>query len=54
MRKLSILLLIIILFVGGAGIANYMFANVYERRREIGIYMSMGATPKWIQAVDLN
>jgi len=25
-----------------------MFANVYERRREIGIYMSMGATPKWI------
>jgi putative ABC transport system permease protein len=25
-----------------------MFANVYERRREIGIYMAMGANSSWI------
>jgi putative ABC transport system permease protein len=25
-----------------------MFANVYERRREIGILMAMGAKPSWI------
>lgn len=48
MRKISTLLFIIILLVGGASITNYMFADVYERRREIGIYMSMGATPLWI------
>jgi putative ABC transport system permease protein len=29
--------------VGGAGIANYMYANVYERRREIGTLMALGA-----------
>jgi putative ABC transport system permease protein len=41
-------MLVVILVVGGASIANYMFANVYERRREIGIYMSMGANSPWI------
>jgi putative ABC transport system permease protein len=29
--------------VGGAGIANYMYANVHERRREIGTLMALGA-----------
>ena len=29
--------------VGGASIANYMFANVFERRREIGTLMALGA-----------
>jgi putative ABC transport system permease protein len=48
MNNLSLLLLIIIIVIGGAGIANYMFANVYERRREIGILMAMGAKPGWI------
>ena len=29
--------------VGGAGIAIYMYANVFERRREIGTLMALGA-----------
>ncbi len=48
MRRISIILLIVIILIGGASIANYMFANVYERRREIGIYMAMGADSTWI------
>jgi putative ABC transport system permease protein len=48
MRRISLIMLVVILVVGGASIANYMFANVYERRREIGIYMSMGANSQWI------
>ncbi len=43
MSRLSLIFLVIILFVGGAGIANYMYANVYERRREIGTLMALGA-----------
>lgn len=48
MNKLSLIMLIIIIIIGGASIANYMFANVYERRREIGILMAMGAKPAWL------
>ncbi len=48
MKRISTIMLVVILIVGGASIANYMFANVYERRREIGIYMSMGANSPWI------
>jgi putative ABC transport system permease protein len=48
MKRISLIMLVVILVVGGASIANYMFANVYERRREIGIYMSMGANSSWI------
>lgn len=43
MNNLSSVILIIIILIGGASMANYMFANVYERRREIGILMAMGA-----------
>jgi putative ABC transport system permease protein len=48
MNKLSLAMLIIIIIIGVASISNYMFANVYERRREIGIYMAMGSKPSWI------
>ncbi|MCX5884477.1 MAG: FtsX-like permease family protein [Proteobacteria bacterium] len=48
MKRISLIMLVVILVVGGASIANYMSANVYERRREIGIYMSMGANSPWI------
>jgi putative ABC transport system permease protein len=48
MSRISLIMLVVILVVGGASIANYMFANVYERRREIGIYMAMGANSSWI------
>ena len=43
MKRLSLIFLVIIVFVGGAGIANYMYANVFERRREIGTLMALGA-----------
>ena len=35
--------LIIIVVVGGAAIANYMYSNVFQRRREIGTLMALGA-----------
>jgi putative ABC transport system permease protein len=43
MARLSLMFLVIIVLVGGASIANYMYANVYERRREIGTLMALGA-----------
>ena len=43
MARLSWLFLGIIVFVGGASMANYMYANVYERRKEIGTLMALGA-----------
>ena len=43
MERLSLIFLVIIVVVGGAGIANYMYSNVYERRREIGTLMALGA-----------
>ncbi|MBF0408558.1 MAG: ABC transporter permease [Candidatus Riflebacteria bacterium] len=46
MARLSLLFLAIIVLVGGASIANYMYANVYERRREIGTLMALGAGSK--------
>ncbi len=48
MNNLSSLLLVVIVLIGGAGIANYMFSNVHERRKEIGIMMALGAMPLWI------
>lgn len=53
MNKLSLIMLIVIAIIGIAIIANYMFANVYERRREIGVLSAMGATPSWIMKVFL-
>ena len=44
MANLSMIFLAIIVLVGGASIANYMYANVYERRREIGTLMALGAS----------
>ncbi len=43
MARLSRLFLAIIALVGGASIANYMYSNVFERRREIGTLMALGA-----------
>jgi putative ABC transport system permease protein len=43
MSNLSSLFLAVIVLVGGASIANYMYANVHERRREIGTLMALGA-----------
>jgi putative ABC transport system permease protein len=43
MSRLGTIFLVIIVLVGGSGIANYMYANVFERRREIGTLMALGA-----------
>lgn len=48
MARLSMLFLAIIVVVGGASIANYMYANVYERRQEIAILMAMGAASGFV------
>ena len=42
MRRLSIAFLLIIIVVGGISIANCIWANVNERRREIGILRMIG------------
>jgi putative ABC transport system permease protein len=43
MANLSMIFLAVIVLVGGASIANYMYGNVHERRREIGTLMALGA-----------
>lgn len=53
MSRLSLIFLVIILCVGGAGIANYMYANVFERRREIGTLMALGASSRLILRIFL-
>ena len=43
MAKISLILLVIIILVGSISIGNYMWANVEERRREIGVLITLGA-----------
>ena len=42
MNKISLVFLIIILFVGSISIGNFIWANVNERRKEIGILRMIG------------
>jgi putative ABC transport system permease protein len=42
MNRISLVILIIILVVGSVSIGNYMWANVNERKREIGILRMIG------------
>lgn len=42
MSKISFVFLVIIVIVGAITIGNYMWANVEERRREIGILITIG------------
>jgi putative ABC transport system permease protein len=48
MESLSLLFLAVLLAVGGAAMASSLFANVSERRKEIGTLMALGATPGFI------
>lgn len=45
MKHLSLLFLGIMTVVAGASIANDMYHNVNERKKEIGILIALGATP---------
>ena len=42
MAKVALILLVIIILVGSFSIGNYMWANVEERRREIGTLITIG------------
>lgn len=42
MSKISVILLVIIVLVGAISIGNYMWANVEERRKEIGTLITVG------------
>ena len=53
MSNLSLMFLVIIVFVGGASIANYMYANVFEQRREIGTLMALGAGSRLVLRIFL-
>jgi putative ABC transport system permease protein len=44
MSKVSLILLVIIVVVGSIAIGNYMWANVEERRKEIGTLITIGFT----------
>lgn len=44
MFHLSILFLVIMVMMGGATIANDMYHNVHERKKEIGTLIALGAT----------
>lgn len=48
MTRLSLLFLAVLLAVGGVSMASAMYANVTERRREIGTLMALGATPGFV------
>jgi putative ABC transport system permease protein len=45
MEGLSLIFLAVLLAVGGAAMASALYANVSERRKEIGTLMALGATP---------
>jgi len=51
MNKISFIFLIIILVVGGISIGNFMWANVNERRRELGILLMIGASKRSIYTI---
>ena len=48
MDKISLIILFIILFVGSISIGNYMWANVNERKKEIGTLRMIGASKGYI------
>ncbi len=48
MTHLSWVFFTLIVLVGGASIANYMYGNVQERKKEIGTLMAMGADSGFI------
>ncbi len=51
MNKISLIFLIIILLVGGISIANFMAANVNERKKEIGTFRMIGFSRTRIYAM---
>lgn len=53
MNRLSYVVFGILMLIGGASIASVMFANVAERKRELGTLMALGATPSMVSRMIL-
>ena len=53
MNRLSYVIFGILMLIGGASIASVMFANVSERKRELGTLMALGATPAMVSRMIL-
>ncbi len=51
MSQFSLIFLVIIVLVGAVSIANYMFANVQERRKEIGTFIAIGMSPRQMLSI---
>jgi len=49
----SLLLASVVLVAGSAGVMNTMVASIHERRREIGVFMSLGADDRYIYRIFL-
>lgn len=43
MKNISLVFIVLIFLVGGAGIANFMYGNVNDRKKEIGTLMALGS-----------
>lgn len=54
MSRLSWVFLSILLLIGGASIASVMYANVTERRKEIGTLMALGASRGFVTRMFLG
>ena len=54
MSRLSWVFLSILLLIGGASIASVMYANVTERRKEIGTLMALGASRSFVTRMFLG
>ena len=54
MAKTSWIILVVVMVVGGVGLAGTIAANVRERRREIGTLMALGATPSQVRRLFLG
>lgn len=48
MGNISWVFLVLIILVGGTGIANFMYGNVNDRKKEIGTLMALGAGSKFV------
>jgi len=51
MEKVALILLFIVIFVGALSMGNYMWANVEERRREIGVFLTVGMKRRHIYSM---
>jgi len=54
MSQLSALVFAVLIVLGGASTASAMYANVSERRREVGTLMALGATPGFVSRLFLT